>query len=73
MDELRGIFKKLKWIAFLLGANKIVFHLSPGTYFDRMLTGMQSPRKKLPAGYLDFGSGIDPQKIKYTSADFDTF
>lgn len=72
-EELRCILKKLKRLARWLGADKIVFHVSPGTYFDTMLSKDYTPRDKAPAGFVDFGSGIDPQKIKYTSADFDTF
>lgn len=72
-DELRCMLRKLRRIAFWLGADKIVFHVSPGTYLDKMLAGNYTPHDKAPAGYVDFGSGIDPQRIKYTSADFDTF
>jgi hypothetical protein len=71
--DFQIILKKLKKISFLLGVDIMVFHTSPDTNIDRLLSGMNYPFIEYPIGFVNFNSNIDISKIKYTGADFDTF
>jgi hypothetical protein len=64
----------IKQIAFFLGCNKIVFNVSPDTYWDNILKDKYDCKEGLPIGYLDLEkSNIDISKFKFVGSDFDTF
>lgn len=71
--DFKKIIKKLKLIAFCLGVVRIVFYVSPDSYWDKLLSTKYKSSEGLAIGYLNFDSDIPLDKIKYSYGDFDTF
>ncbi|MBP6334792.1 MAG: GNAT family N-acetyltransferase [Bacteroidia bacterium] len=65
--------QKLKRIAFLIGADTIVFQTSPETWWDKYLSERCVPVESLSFGFLDLGFHFPLEKLKFVGADADTF
>ncbi len=68
-----SIIKKLRKLAFKLGAVNVVFQQSPGTEYDRYLSSRYKGEEGLQNCYLDLSSGLDLSKLRFSMADLDTF
>ncbi|MEO0311093.1 MAG: hypothetical protein RIQ89_750 [Bacteroidota bacterium] len=68
------VIANLKSIAAKYGIVDIVFNVSPGSYYDLLMTELNYQFiEGLAILYWDFNSGVDFKKIKFTGADYDTF
>jgi GNAT superfamily N-acetyltransferase len=72
-EEFDLIVKKLKSLARLLGNYAVIFYCSPGVNYDNYLKKKYTASEGLPIGWVDFGSGLDLSKLKFTQADLDTY
>jgi hypothetical protein len=72
-EKFFKIIKKLKSLAFWLGAHNVVFQLSPAADYDAFLSERYEAEESLPVCYLDLGSGMELGRLKFSMADFDTF
>lgn len=65
--------RKIRWLAFLTGFNRVVVYASPSTHLALKLRELSNSTKGLPIGFLNFSSEIDIKSVQYTYLDFDTF
>lgn len=72
-EEFTAILKKLKSLARLLGCYAVIFCSSPGSVFEPLLTGAAEKQKGLPVGWVDLGSGLELDKLKFAQIDLDTY
>jgi len=72
-ENFNEMMHQLKKLAAKLGINEIQFHASPGTVLHRLFTIYYLPVPSFPVIFKDFGAGLELKKIKFTSADIDTF
>lgn len=71
--EFLQIIRKLKLLAFLIGATEIHFHTHPKTSYDNFLAKIASVKSKSPVGYINLSDEFDCSKVKFLSGDFDMF
>lgn len=72
--QAENLLKKLKLLAFFLGADTIQFFASVGSRWDPVLNGLMKSEKIASTLYFDLESGIENlAEIIFTGADFDTF
>jgi len=67
------VMNKLKSLAKRLGVKKMQFHCSPGTSLHSLFSLHYKAEPSYPVLFQDFGSAIQPEKIKFTLADIDIF
>lgn len=67
------IISRLKKLAFLIGADTLVFFSSPGTTQAGIFESCCKPLQGLPVGYLNFNSQLPLEKLRFVLADLDTF
>lgn len=72
-EEFNGMMHRLKKLAAKLGINEIQFHGSPGTVLHRLFSIYYIPVPSFPVIFKNLGAGLNLEKIKFTSADVDTF
>lgn len=72
-EEFIAMMHQLKKLAAKLGVNEIQFHASPDTVLHRLFSIYYMPVPSFPVIFKDLGAGIELEKIKFTSADIDTF
>jgi hypothetical protein len=72
-EEFVQILKKLKTLARLLGCYGVIFYYSPNALIEPLLTGVSEKQKGLPVGWVDLGSGLDLNKLKFAQMDLDTY
>lgn len=72
-QEFFLIIKKLKRLAFFIGATEIHFHSHPKTNYDNYLGKIASVKSKSPIGYINLSDEFDCSKVKFQSGDFDMF
>jgi hypothetical protein len=65
--------RKLRRLAFLLGADTITFLVTPGTVWDKVLPEFFKVKESLAYGYLDLSGNFPLDKLRFTGADSDTF
>jgi hypothetical protein len=73
LKNFKRALMKLKVYAFWIGADVIMFHVSPGTPLDVQLRKIKEPVQGAAIGYLSFDNIIDPGLLKVNGADMDTF
>ena len=71
--DIAVINKKIRQLAFFLGADVIIFQTSPDTYFDKAFGSILKSKDAYQVGYINFNSELPLEKIKFVMADFDTF
>jgi hypothetical protein len=64
---------KMKKIAREMGIKEIHFHASPGTTLHNLFAARFTSIPSFPVIFKDFAGGTPIDKIKFTSADIDTF
>ncbi len=72
-EEFTGIIKKLRSLARLLGCYGVIFYYSPGRAHESLLAGIAEKQKGLPVGWVDLGSGLELDKLKFAQMDLDTY
>ena len=72
-EEFTKIVKKLRSLARLLGCYGVIFYYSPGRQFEELLAGIAEKQKGLPVGWVDLGSGLELDKLKFAQMDLDTY
>jgi hypothetical protein len=72
--EFNNIIRRLKILSFILGVPYLRYHCSPSVYFEKMFEKASVKLKSsYPVGWIDFDSGLDLEKLKFTMCDNDTF
>ena len=66
IDELKSVAKKM-------GFKQIQFHSSSGTSLNHLFSGICKASPSFPVLFLDCGSPVPLEKIKFTFADIDIF
>lgn len=72
-SEMPNLTRSLRRLARALGCYKIIFSTSPATFLDEVLSKYYEPVEGLAIGYLDLGSKLPIDKMKYVMGDYDTF
>ncbi len=72
-DNFYRFNRKLRRLAFLLGTDKIIFLVTPGTLWDKILPEFFKVKESLAYGYLDLSGNFPLEKLRFTGADSDTF
>jgi len=72
-SDFQKVIHKLRFVAFLLGADTIVFQSSPGTYWKKYFSNHFQGTDSLAYGYVDFNSNLPLDSLQFVSADLDTF
>lgn len=72
-EEFRLVLRQVKQLAARLGCAGIYIHLDKSNDLYSCLLEEGRVVGQNPVGYLDFDSGLDFSRIKFVSADFDTF
>jgi len=72
-DDFYRFNKKLRRLAFLLGADTITFLVTPGSVWDKVLPEFFKVKESLAYGYLDLSGNFPLDKLRFTGADSDTF
>jgi hypothetical protein len=71
--EFGDMMYKLKKLARNMGIREIHFHASPGTPLHALFARDFNSTPSFPVIFMDFEGGAPTDKIKFTSADIDTF
>lgn len=71
--DFEDTMHKLKNLARKIGVKEIHFHSSPGTSLYNLFASRFNSIPSFPVIFKDFTGGIQTDKIKFTSADIDTF
>jgi hypothetical protein len=71
--EFAGLMYSLKKLASALGIKELHFHTSTGTTLHALFAKDYKPRPSFPIIFKDLGESVQFDKIKFTSADIDTF
>ena len=72
-SNFNEVISRLKKIAARLGLNEIQFHCSPDTSLHELFSKAYKATPSYPALCQDFGSAIDPGKLRFSIADIDIF
>lgn len=73
-ETLIKIVQKLKHLCYLTGLSYMRYHCSPGVFLEEHFkTHGWELANTFPIGYISYDKGIDMKKIKFTTADADTF
>jgi len=71
--EFEQMMRRLKKLAVRLGIKEIHFHASPGTTLHNLFIKANRPIPSFPVIFKDLARNSAIDKIKFTSADIDTF
>jgi hypothetical protein len=71
--DFNNTMKQVKKLAWLLGIKQIHFHASPGTTLHALFAGRFNSITSFPVIFKVLEDGTSNHKIKFTSADIDTF
>ena len=71
--DFEDMINKLKKLASKIGIKEIHFHASPGTTLHNLFAGFFPSIPYFPVIIKDLAGGAQIDKIKFTSADIDTF
>jgi hypothetical protein len=71
--EFEDMMYKLKKLARNMGIKEIHFHASPGTALHALFSRDFNSKPSFPVIFKDLEGGTPVDKIKFTSADIDTF
>ncbi len=71
--NFENVMNKLKKLARKLGISELHFHTSPGTTLHTLFSNRFTAIPSFHALFQDFEGGVPINKIKFTSADIDTF
>ena len=72
-DDFDDMIYKLKQLANRLGVKEIHFHACPGTTLHHLFALRFKSIPSFPVIFNDFKGDLQTDKIKFTSADIDTF
>ena len=72
-EKFSRVLKKLKKLAFFLGASEISFLTSPGTTWEKKFTGIWKEEALLPHMYVQFYDEYPLPGGYFTNLDADTF
>ena len=67
------IMKKIKWLAFFLGTDTIIFQTSPNTNLDVALSKKYLSENAYFIGFRDLNTTVNPCDYKFVFGDVDTF
>lgn len=73
LREFKSTIRQIRWLAFLLGYNRIVCYASPRSALAVEFKRYFKPVIGLPIGYINFSPKVDLAQVQYTYMDFDTF
>jgi Acetyltransferase (GNAT) domain len=68
-----AVISQLSTLAKKLGISQMQFHSNAGTSLHALFASRYKPSPSFPTLFQDFGSVIQPEKIKFTFADIDIF
>jgi hypothetical protein len=71
--NIEKLVKSLKFYAFLIGADVIIFQTTPKTKLDKEFSKIAESKEAFPYGWCSFSNEVDPSKFAYVFADVDTF
>ena len=71
--EFARVLERLKTLAGQLGLKEVVFQFSPNTHFDRILSKNSSPTPTWIAGYKNYSSDFELDRLRFSFGDLDTF
>jgi hypothetical protein len=71
--DARLLIRKLKCLAFVLGISKIVFQSSPEAFWALKLSKSYRAEIALPIIYFNLTGVYDPQKLRLSYGDIDSF
>ena len=72
-SKTKELIKTIKKLSVILGCRKTVLTLSKNHWLYEYLVEEIKPEDSLPIGCYLIDDNIDPNKIQFTHADFDTF
>jgi len=72
-EDFEGMMDKLKKIARKMGIKEIHFHSSPDTTLYNLFAASYESIQSFAVIFKDFTDSLKTDKIKFTSADIDTF
>ena len=72
-DDFEEMMNKLQVLARKIGVKEIHFHASPGTTLYNLFASRFNSIPSFPVIFKDFTGDVQVDKIKFTSADIDTF
>lgn len=72
-NNFKDMMNKLKKLARKMGLKEIHFHVSPGTTLHNLFAADFHPIPSFPVIFKDLAGDAPIDKIKFTSADIDTF
>lgn len=72
-EEFEVILAKIRRYAFLIGADVMVFQSTADSPLEICFSQLFSAKEGLPWGFRRLKTEIDPSRIRYVTADFDTF
>ena len=67
------VLKKIKWLAFFLGTDTIIFQTSPDTNLDFAFSKKGKGKKAYFVGFRDLNTTVNPCDYKFVFGDVDTF
>ena len=71
--DFDGVIARLRKLSRKLGLKEIHFHASPGTTLHALFAERFNPIPSFPVIFKDLAGGTVINKIKFTTADIDTF
>jgi hypothetical protein len=72
-ESFMEVIRKIRRYAFMIGADVMVFQSTADTPMDIYFAKLVESREGLPWGFRRLKTEIDPSRIHYVTADFDTF
>lgn len=71
--DIKKLNKKIRSLAFWLGADVIVFQVTPDSYWYEKFNTILVPKQAFPFGYLSLDNKLPLEKLSFVMGDADTF
>lgn len=72
-DQIESLISSTRKLARKLACKKVIFNFSKNHWMYNILKEKIEPSEGLPIGFYLMDKSIDPEKIQFSSADYDTF
>ncbi|MES2274844.1 MAG: GNAT family N-acetyltransferase [Bacteroidota bacterium] len=72
-DNFNSVMRTVTRLARKIGVKQVLFHACPGTRMHQLFNERYWSVKSFPVIFKDLGSRLPINRIKFTSADIDTF
>jgi hypothetical protein len=73
VNQVKKILRRLYFLAFLLGANRVRSYFSPNSNLSKILSPYGNVSSSLYFGFINFNSEFSPADLDLTFVDYDTF